>query len=640
MRLFIAEKPSLARAIADVLPKPHRRGDGYIACGNDQVVTWCVGHLLEQAQPDSYDSRYARWNLADLPIIPDKWRLQPRPSVAKQLKVIEGLLQQASVVVHAGDPDREGQLLVDEVLDYLQLPAEKRQQVQRCLINDLNPAAVERAVSRLRENREFIPLCVSALARARADWLYGINMTRAWTLLGRNAGYDGVLSVGRVQTPVLGLVVRRDEEIENFVPKDYFEVKAHIVTPKEERFVASWIPSDACEPWQDDEGRLLHRPLADHVLERINGKPAWVTGYNDKRESETAPLPFSLSSLQIEAAKRFGLSAQTVLDCCQRLYETHKLITYPRSDSRYLPDEHFAGRHAVLNAIQAHQPDVSLPADFNADQKNRCWDDKKVDAHHAIIPTARASKVNLSDNEANIYGLIARQYLMQFCPDAVFRKCVIDLDIGGGRFVAKARFLAEAGWRALLGSKERDEENDGTPLPVVSKGDELLCERGEVLAKQTQPPRPFTDATLLSAMTGIARFVQDKELKKVLRATDGLGTEATRAGIIELLFRRTFLVKKGRYIHSTEAGRALIHALPEMAARPDMTAHWESTLTRISEKACRYDEFMQPLVSTLIGLIGEARQRPSLQAFRGLAATGAKTRSKGKTPRRKTKETE
>ncbi|MCI1029423.1 DNA topoisomerase III [Pantoea dispersa] len=640
MRLFIAEKPSLARAIADVLPKPHRRGDGYIACGNDQVVTWCVGHLLEQAQPDSYDSRYARWNLADLPIIPDKWRLQPRPSVAKQLKVIEGLLQQASVVVHAGDPDREGQLLVDEVLDYLQLPAEKRQQVQRCLINDLNPAAVERAVSRLRENREFIPLCVSALARARADWLYGINMTRAWTLLGRNAGYDGVLSVGRVQTPVLGLVVRRDEEIENFVPKDYFEVKAHIVTPKEERFVASWIPSDACEPWQDDEGRLLHRPLADHVLERINGKPAWVTGYNDKRESETAPLPFSLSSLQIEVAKRFGLSAQTVLDCCQRLYETHKLITYPRSDSRYLPDEHFAGRHAVLNAIQAHQPDVSLPADFNADQKNRCWDDKKVDAHHAIIPTARASKVNLSDNEANIYALIARQYLMQFCPDAVFRKCVIDLDIGGGRFVAKARFLAEAGWRALLGSKERDEENDGTPLPVVSKGDELLCERGEVLAKQTQPPRPFTDATLLSAMTGIARFVQDKELKKVLRATDGLGTEATRAGIIELLFRRTFLVKKGRYIHSTEAGRALIHALPEMAARPDMTAHWESTLTRISEKACRYDEFMQPLVSTLIGLIGEARQRPSLQAFRGLAATGAKTRSKGKTPRRKTKETE
>ena len=639
MRLFIAEKPSLARAIADVLPKPHRRGEGYIACGNDQVVTWCVGHLLEQAQPDSYDSRYARWNLADLPIIPEKWRLQPRPSVAKQLKAIEGLLQQASEIVHAGDPDREGQLLVDEVLDYLQLPAGKRQRVQRCLINDLNPAAVERAVSRLRENREFIPLCVSALARSRADWLYGINMTRAWTLLGRNAGYDGVLSVGRVQTPVLGLVVRRDEEIEHFVPKDYFEVKAHVVTPKEERFVASWVPSDACEPWQDEEGRVLHRPLAEHVLARIQGQPAQVTGYNDRRESETAPLPFSLSSLQIEAAKRYGLSAQSVLDCCQRLYETHKLITYPRSDSRYLPDEHYAGRHAVLKAIAIHQPDLTPPADFNTEQKNRCWDDKKVDAHHAIIPTARTGKVALSDNEARIYALIARQYLMQFCPDAQFRKCVIDLGIGGGRFVAKARFLAEAGWRALLGNKERDEENDGTPLPVVAKGDTLLCERGELLEKQTQPPRPFTDATLLSAMTGIARFVQDKELKKVLRATDGLGTEATRAGIIELLFRRTFLVKKGRYIHSTEAGRALIHALPEMAARPDMTAQWESTLTRISEKSCRYDEFMQPLVSTLTTLIGEARQRPSLQAFKGLAAASP-ARAKAKKQRRKPKETQ
>ncbi|WP_130835159.1 DNA topoisomerase III [[Erwinia] mediterraneensis] len=638
MRLFIAEKPSLGRAIADVLPKPHRRGEGYIACGDDQVVTWCVGHLLEQAQPDSYDSRYARWSLADLPIIPDKWRLQPRPSVAKQLKVIEGLLKKASEIVHAGDPDREGQLLVDEVLDYLQLPAAKREKVQRCLINDLNPQAVERAVSRMRENREFIPLCVSALARARADWLYGINMTRAWTLLGRNAGYDGVLSVGRVQTPVLGLVVRRDEEIENFIPKDYFEVKAHIVTPKQERFIASWIPSEACEPWQDEEGRLLHRPLADHVVERINGKPAQVTGYNDKRENEIAPLPFSLSSLQIEAAKRYGLSAQTVLDTCQRLYETHKLITYPRSDCRYLPEEHYAGRHAVLKAIQAHQRDLALPADFNPQQKNRCWDDKKVDAHHAIIPTARSSSANLTENEARIYALIARQYLMQFCPDAVFRKCVIELDIAGGKFVAKARFLAEAGWRALLGNKERDEENEGTPLPVVAKGDELLCERGEVVEKQTQPPRHFTDATLLSAMTGIARFVQDKELKKVLRATDGLGTEATRAGIIELLFRRTFLVKKGRYIHASEAGRALIHSLPEMAARPDMTAHWESTLTRISEKACRYDDFMQPLVSTLTDLIHQARQQPTARAFHGLPA--ARQKRAGKSARRKIKETE
>lgn len=635
MRLFIAEKPSLARAIADVLPKPHRRGDGYISCGSGDTVTWCIGHLLEQAEPDAYDTRYARWNLADLPIVPEKWQLKPKPSVAKQLNVIKRLLGDAQQVIHAGDPDREGQLLVDEVLDYLELAPEKRQTVQRCLINDLNPQAVERAVSRLRDNRDFIPLCVSALARSRADWLYGINMTRAYTILGRNAGYNGVLSVGRVQTPVLGLVVRRDEEIENFVSKDFYEVKAHIVTPAEERFTAMWIPSESCEPHQDEEGRLLNKALAEHVIKRIEGQPALVTGYNDKRESETAPLPFSLSALQIEASKRFNLSAQQVLDLCQRLYETHKLITYPRSDSRYLPEEHFAGRHAVMNAIASHVPELQQVAAVDPDRRNRCWDDKKVDAHHAIIPTARAGNINLSDDERKIYTLVARQYLMQFCPDAMYRKCVIDLDIANGKFVAKARFLAEAGWRALLGAKERDDEDEGSPLPVVAKGDELLCEKGELMERQTQPPRPFTDATLLSAMTGIARFVQDKELKKILRATDGLGTEATRAGIIELLFRRTFLYKKGRYIHSSEAGRALIHCLPEIAARPDMTADWEATLTQISEKNRRYQDFMQPLVGTLYQLIDQARSNRNPQAFRGLPPAAEKSAKRKYKPKAK-----
>lgn len=635
MRLFIAEKPSLARAIADVLPKPHRRGDGYISCGSGDTVTWCIGHLLEQAEPDAYDTRYARWNLADLPIVPEKWQLKPKPSVAKQLNVIKRLLGDAQQVIHAGDPDREGQLLVDEVLDYLELAPEKRQTVQRCLINDLNSQAVERAVSRLRDNREFIPLCVSALARSRADWLYGINMTRAYTILGRNAGYNGVLSVGRVQTPVLGLVVRRDEEIENFVSKDFYEVKAHIVTPAEERFTAMWIPSESCEPHQDEEGRLLNKALAEHVIKRIEGQPAIVTGYNDKRESETAPLPFSLSALQIEASKRFNLSAQQVLDLCQRLYEAHKLITYPRSDSRYLPEEHFAGRHAVMNAIASHVPELQQVAAVDPDRRNRCWDDKKVDAHHAIIPTARAGNINLSDDERKIYTLVARQYLMQFCPDAMYRKCVIDLDIANGKFVAKARFLAEAGWRALLGAKERDDEDEGSPLPVVAKGDELLCEKGELMERQTQPPRPFTDATLLSAMTGIARFVQDKELKKILRATDGLGTEATRAGIIELLFRRTFLYKKGRYIHSSEAGRALIHCLPEIAARPDMTADWEATLTQISEKNRRYQDFMQPLVGTLYQLIDQARSNRNPQAFRGLPPAAEKSAKRKYKPKAK-----
>jgi len=611
MRLFIAEKPSLARAIADVLPKPHSRGDGFIKCGENDYVTWCVGHLLEQAEPEAYNPIFKQWRLEHLPIIPDKWQLIPRKDVAKQLKTVEKLIHQADELVNAGDPDREGQLLVDEVFSYANLSVEKRDQIKRCLISDLNPSAVEKAVQKLQPNRNFIPLATSALARARADWLYGINMTRAYTIRGRQAGYHGVLSVGRVQTPVLGLIVRRDFEIEHFQPKDFFEVVAHIQNEKTTEnstalftFTALWQPSKACEDYQDEDGRVLSQSLAKNVVKRIKQQPAEVMEYSDKREKETAPLPYSLSALQIDAAKRFGLSAQEVLDIYQRLYETHKLITYPRSDCRYLPEEHFAERMAVLNAISTHAPTYrTLPDILNMEQRNRCWNDKKVEAHHAIIPTAKNRTVNLTQQELNVYTLIARQYLMQFCPDAEYRKSKITLNIAGGTFIAQARNLQTAGWKTLWGKEDNDEEQQEPLLPRVKKGQILFCQKGEIISKKTQPPKPFTDATLLSAMTGIARFVQDKELKKILRETDGLGTEATRAGIIELLFKRGFLYKKGKNIHSSEAGRILIQALPDIATQPDMTAHWESQLTGISQKQTSYQQFMETLTQMLPDLV-------------------------------------
>ena len=611
MRLFIAEKPSLARAIADVLPKPHSRGDGFIKCGENDYVTWCVGHLLEQAEPEAYNPIFKQWRLEHLPIIPDKWQLIPRKDVAKQLKTLEKLIHQADELVNAGDPDREGQLLVDEVFSYANLSVEKRDQIKRCLISDLNPSAVEKAVQKLQPNRNFIPLATSALARARADWLYGINMTRAYTIRGRQAGYHGVLSVGRVQTPVLGLIVRRDFEIEHFQPKDFFEVVAHIQNEKTTEnstalftFTALWQPSKACEDYQDEDGRVLSQSLAKNVVKRIKQQPAEVMEYSDKREKETAPLPYSLSALQIDAAKRFGLSAQEVLDICQRLYETHKLITYPRSDCRYLPEEHFAERMAVLNAISTHAPTYrTLPDILNMEHRNRCWNDKKVEAHHAIIPTAKNRTVNLTQQELNVYTLIARQYLMQFCPDAEYRKSKITLNIAGGTFIAQARNLQTAGWKTLWGKEDNDEEQQEPLLPRVKKGQILFCQKGEIISKKTQPPKPFTDATLLSAMTGIARFVQDKELKKILRETDGLGTEATRAGIIELLFKRGFLYKKGKNIHSSEAGRILIQALPDIATQPDMTAHWESQLTGISQKQTSYQQFMETLTQMLPDLV-------------------------------------
>lgn len=638
MRLFVAEKPSLARAIADVLPKPHQRGDGFIRCGEQDCVTWCVGHLLEQAEPDAYDPRFKQWRLEHLPIVPMKWQLIPRKAVKKQLDVVVKLIHQADELVNAGDPDREGQLLVDEVFSYANLSAEKKAQIQRCLISDLNPNAVQKAVKKLQSNQHFIPLATSALARARADWLYGINMTRAYTLRGQRAGYRGVLSVGRVQTPVLGLIVRRDLEIEHFQPKDYFEVQAFVQTLEKtpQKFTALWQPSKACEDYQDDDGRVLSRALAENVVKRITGQPATVTDYQDKREKETAPLPYSLSALQIDAAKRYGLSAQEVLDTCQRLYETHRLITYPRSDCRYLPEEHFADRHKVMNAISVHASDYqSLPSIVNPEQRNRCWNDKKVEAHHAIIPTAKNKSVNLTATERNVYQLIARQYLAQFCADAEYRRCKITLTIAGGKFIAQASNLQFAGWKELWG-KENEEQNNAEPLlPEVKKGQELFCEKGEILSKKTQSPKPFSDATLLSAMTGIARFVQDKNLKKILRETDGLGTEATRAGIIELLFKRGFLHKKGRHIHSTEAGRILIQALPDVATLPDMTAHWEAQLNAISQKKLSYQLFMQDLVQSLSPLL--AYQNDAALRQLSQINTQQQTRFKHKTQAKKVK---
>lgn len=643
-RLFIAEKPSLARAIADALPKPHKKDQGFIQCSNGDIVTWCIGHLLEQVEPDAYDERYKKWNMADLPIIPEQWQLRPKKNVGKQLTIIKKLVKKAAHIVHAGDPDREGQLLVDEVLDHCKLNASQKSTVERLLISDLNLPAVQKALKSLRSNRDFIPLSVSALARSRADWLYGMNMSRAYTLLGQKAGYQGVLSVGRVQTPVLGLVVRRDEEIEQFVPKDYFIVDALI--PYQDSHVsfdirARWKPSEACKPWQDEEGRVLNRKLADNVAQRIKGQPARVTESEQKQTKQSAPLPYSLSALQIDAAKRFNLSAQQVLDICQALYEKHKLITYPRSDSRHLPKAHLSEAPKVVEAIANNAKELDgavRGADLSL--KSKAWNDSKVDAHHAIIPTPKKASVNaLSGQEMKVYQLITRQYLMQFYPAAIYAEAKLVFEIAGGVFVAKGRQLTFTGWKTLLGQQEEDNEGIDT-VPPLSEGTVLTCREGEVQAKKTEPPRHFTEATLLQAMTGIARFVEDKELKKILRDTDGLGTEATRAGILDTLFKRQLLSRQGKTILSTPAGRGLIHALPSESTYPDMTAHWEHQLQAMAEKGQAYQPFMTALEQRINELMSQVKQGPVPESLRSLPKVERPAfRRKGKTFRKTSNKT-
>ena len=654
MILYIAEKPSLARAIADVLPKPHKKENGFIRVGNGDCVSWCVGHLLEHVEPDAYDSKYKQWRLEHLPIFPEKWKLKPKSKTKSQLSILKKLVAEADQLIHAGDPDREGQLLVDQVIAYQRVPKRKINTLKRCLISDLNPSAVKRAINQLRDNKDFAPLSTSALARTRADWLFGINLTRAYTVQGRKVGYDGVLSVGRVQTPILGIVVRRDQEIESFVSNPFSDVRAHLQTlslrspskhsadsqadspanspangaegDKASTFFAKWIPSEACQPYMDSEGRVLVKKLAENVVNRITNQSATVTKVEEKLKKQAPPLPYNLSSLQIDAARRYGMSAKQVLDHCQTLYERYKLITYPRSDSRYLPLEHFKRANKVISAV-SHNSKKLLSAANEANEclKSLAWNDKKVEAHHAIIPTEKQTNLSsLSAQEMKIYELIARQYLYQFYPIHEYFDTRLEVNIEGGLFSANDKRVKIAGWKVLSGSSlasdntvkletslatshNNDASSSQGTLPALKKGDKLHCTQGELLEKATQPPKHFTDASLLAAMTGISRFVKDPSVKKILRETDGLGTEATRANIIELLFKRGYLKRDKKTILATPTGKGLIESLPEKVTMPDMTAEWEAKLNAICSRESSYDTFMEPLTLSIQSLVEQSK---------------------------------
>ena len=643
MILYIAEKPSLGRAVADVLPRPHKKGDGFIEAGNGDVVSWCIGHLLEQAQPEAYNPDYKKWVIDHLPIVPDVWKLEIKPKTRKQFTILKKLIKKADGLVNVGDPDREGQILIDEVINHCGVSKAKKLATQRCLINDLNASAVKKSLNNLKNNTEFIPLATSALARARADWLYGINMTRLCTLKGQKSGFTGVLSVGRVQTPLLGLVVHRDLDILNFISKPFYEVTLTLETSKGETFQAKWKPSKSCEDYMDDAKRVLSKKLAETVVAKVTNQPGKITKVTEQKKKQAPPLPYNLSTLQIDAAKRFSMSAKQVLDTCQNLYERHKLITYPRSDSRYLPTEHLREANRVTDAIANTCSKLSdAVKQANLKLKSKAWNDSKVSAHHAIIPTMKSmDSSRLSRDELNVYELIARQYLIQFYPPFEYADKSIESEVSGGLFIAKQKDVLAQGWKALFpqsksaasskqkNGKSNEDDNGGfsaNQLPLVKKGDPVNCTNATLIEKQTSPPAHFTDATLLGAMTGIARYVNDPAIKKVLRETDGIGTEATRAGIIELLFMREYLVRKGKEIRATNIGLQLITSLPESMGYPDMTAHWESQLEAICQREISYGNFMQPMTQGLQQLINDVGS----VEFSGLQGLGKAPKKWGK----------
>ncbi|MDY3974296.1 MAG: DNA topoisomerase 3 [Veillonella caviae] len=628
MRLFIAEKPSMGREISKYLPEQQRvqRRDGYIIQGDD-VVTWAFGHVLEQAEPGDYDPKYKRWNAADLPIVPEEWKLLITKSSEKQFHTIKDLIEKADIIVNAGDPDREGQLLIDEILLYVN----NTKPVQRILLNALDEKSIRAALGDLRDNKDFYNLQQSALARARADWLIGMNLSRAYTLAQRRMGNKVTFPIGRVKTPTLALVVRRERELENFVPLDYYTLKVcyeHV----NGKFWATWQSKDE-QIGLDPEGRLLKREIAEELAKRLMDSKMGIIEKREKnKKKEAQRLPLSLSALQVAAGKAYGYDPQQVLDTAQKLYEK-KLTTYPRSDCDYLPENQYADRTAIIKNLAqnsgklgewASKADVSI--------KSRAWNDKKITAHHAIIPTTVPCNIEtLPVMERNIYFLIGQSYIGQFYPEHEYEQTKLTVLQDDEHFVAHGRVVTVLGWKELFQKAKKakfeatdddadnDEgENNGDgkgpaiedsgELPVVKKGDSVQVDNVAIDAKQTKPPSRFTAATLLQAMKEIHKYVKNEDLKKQLKAVSGIGTEATRATIIDELINRKFMSVKGKkkIIQPTDLGYLLVDALPEEMLYPDETAVWEERLAAMSDGEGTLESFLSDQVDFLGRLIRKA----------------------------------
>lgn len=598
MRLFLCEKPSQGRDIAKIL-KATRRGEGCLI-GTDSTVTWCIGHLLEAAPPEAYGIQYKNWSLDHLPIIPAQWQVEVKPKTAAQFKIIKHLLSVASSVVIATDADREGEMIARELLEL----CEYRGPVQRLWLSALNEASIRKALSSLKSGQATFPLYHSALARSRADWLIGMNLSRLFTLLGRRAGYDGVLSVGRVQTPTLRLVVDRDRAIASFVPVPYWNVEVHL-SSMGQRFIASWLPPRS---GRDEAGRCLQQVLAHQAVQTITeGKSATVLSLQTEHFREAPPLPFDLSTLQEVCSRKLGLGVQDVLNIAQALYETHKATTYPRSDCRYLPESMFTEVPAVFDALLKTDPALR-PAFGSLDRslRSRVWNDAKVTAHHGIIPTTEpANLMRMSEQERHVYELIRSHYLAQFLPHHEFDRTQVELECGEERLTAVGKQILVQGWKGLLCENTEEDEPSHTSqvLPVLQQGTQCAVVDVELKSMRTAAPKPLTEGDLIKAMKNVAKLVNDPRLKQKLRDTTGIGTEATRAGIIKGLIDRGYLLKKKRALMASAAAHTLIEAVPAAVADPGMTAIWEQALDEIESGRLTLDAFVAKQANWIAQLV-------------------------------------
>lgn len=589
--LIITEKPSVAMDIAKVLPENFNRQDGYLE-GDTKIISWAVGHLIELAMPQDYNAKYEKWDIEDLPIIPEQFILKPKSATVKQLNILKNLLQRTDItnIINACDAGREGELIFRYIMQYTNCTKPH----QRLWLSETTDKAVRNAFNNLKGSSEVENLSKAAIARSQADWLVGLNATRAYTTKNFTK-----LSVGRVQTPTLAILVNRELEIENFKPTTYFEIEADF------GYKAKWFKNNL--------DRFSIKAEAEAVFKKfLKNDKGIITKVEEKELRENPPMLYNLNDLQKDANKILGLTANQTLEVAQNMYE-NKLITYPRTDCRHLSTALADTMGDRLNALKNTElAEFIEQATEDIRGKKRYVDDSKITDHTAIIITDNKVDLNsLSENEKQVYLLVARRTLAIFFPNSVTKKVEIITSCQNETFLTKGSVILMQGWRRLI----KDEEKDDNILPNVQEGQEVILDDISLLEKETSPPKRFTEGDLLSAMENVSKRIQDEELKEVMTGK-GLGTPATRAGMIERLINVGYVERKKKLLVPTEKGKYLISIVSEEMANPETTAEWEYTLLEIEKGNYSDKEFLNNIKQFTLDIVNEVKNMEIKKDFK------------------------
>ncbi|MEC1541003.1 DNA topoisomerase III [Bacillus subtilis] len=606
--VVLAEKPSVGRDLARVL-KCHKKGNGYLE-GDQYIVTWALGHLVTLADPEGYGKEFQSWRLEDLPIIPEPLKLVVIKKTGKQFNAVKSQLTRKDVnqIVIATDAGREGELVARWIIE----KANVRKPIKRLWISSVTDKAIKEGFQKLRSGKEYENLYHSAVARAEADWIVGINATRALT-----TKFNAQLSCGRVQTPTLAMIAKREADIQAFTPVPYYGIRAAV--------------DGMALTWQDKKSkqtRTFNQDVTSRLLKNLQGKQAVVAELKKTAKKSFAPALYDLTELQRDAHKRFGFSAKETLSILQKLYEQHKLVTYPRTDSRFLSSDIVPTLKDRLEGME-----VKPYAQYVSQIKKRgikshkgYVNDAKVSDHHAIIPTEEPLVLSsLSDKERKLYDLIAKRFLAVLMPAFEYEETKVIAEIGGETFTAKGKIVQSQGWKAVYDMADEDDEQEDDrdqTLPALQKGDTLAVRTLTETSGQTKPPARFNEGTLLSAMENPSAFMQGEEkgLVKTLGETGGLGTVATRADIIEKLFNSFLIEKKGQDIFITSKGKQLLQLVPEDLKSPALTAEWEQKLSAIAAGKLKSAVFIKDMKAYAHQTVKEIKN--SSQTFRHDNITG------------------